>query len=92
MLKAQAIADLALMLTQVTSPDRAQDALRRAMRSAGLTNATNLSDADMHELLAALAAEGGPIQDLAVQIATYGIEAGRGSNLTSHRPTDQHAA
>lgn len=92
MLKAQAVADLALMLTQVTSPDRAQDAIRRALRSSGLTNATRISDADMHELLAALAAEGGPIQDLAVQIAIYGVEESGNLDFNFDRPADKNAA
>jgi len=91
MLKAQAVADLALMMTQVTSPDRAQEAIRRAIRSAGLTNATRVSEADMHELLAALAAEGGPIQELAVQIAINGVENTGGLNLGNLR-SDKSAA
>ena len=91
MLKAQAIADLALMMTQVTSPDRAQEAIRRAIRSAGLSNATRVSEADMHELLAALAAEGGPIQELAVQMAINGVEATGGLNI-GNLPTDRSAA
>jgi len=92
MLKAQAVADLALMLTQVTAPDRAQDAIRRALRSSGLSNATHITDADMHELLAALAAEGGPIQDLAVQIAIYGVEESGGLDFQFDHPTDKNAA
>ena len=91
MLKAQAVADLALMMTQVTSPDRAQEAIRRAIRSAGLTNATHVSEADMHEMLAALAAEGGPIQELAVQIAINGVE-GTGNLSVGNLPTDKSAA
>ncbi len=92
MLKAQAMADLALMLTQVTSPDRAQEAIRRAMRSSGLTNATRISDGDMQELLTALAAEGGPIQDLAVQIAIYGVEESGGIDFSLDRPSGKNAA
>ena len=92
MLKAQAVADLALMLTQVTSPDRAQDAIRRALRSTGLTNATHVSDTDMHELLAALAAEGGPVQDLAVQIAIYGVEESGALDFSFDRSSDKNAA
>lgn len=91
MLKAQAVADLALMMTQVTSPDRAQEAIRRAIRSAGLTNATRVSEDDMHELLAALAAEGGPIQELAVQIAINGTDATSGLNL-GNTSSDKSAA
>ncbi len=91
MLKAQAVADLALMMTQVTSPDRAQEAIRRAIRSAGLTNAVRVSEDDMHELLTALAAEGGPIQELAVQIAINGTEATGGLNL-SNISNDRSAA
>ncbi len=91
MLKAQAIADLALMMTQVTSPDRAQEAIRRAIRSAGLSNATRVSEADMHELLAALAAEGGPIQELAVQMAINGVDAVGGLKL-GNPPSDKSAA
>lgn len=91
MLKAQAIADIALMMTQVTSPDRAQEAIRRAIRSAGLSNATHVDENDMHELLAALAAEGGPIQELAVQIAINGVDHAGGLNLGT-LPSDRSAA
>ena len=91
MLKAQAVADLALMMTQVTSPDRAQEAIRRAIRSTGLSNATHVNESDMLELLVALAAEGGPIQDLAVQIAINGVEATGTLNL-GNLPSDKSAA
>jgi hypothetical protein len=92
MLKTQAVAELEAMLMRVTSADRARDAVRRAVRSSGLTHATRLSNNDLHELLAALAAEGGPIQDLAVEIAIYGIDDAGGIARDFRSPPDQDAA
>jgi hypothetical protein len=46
----------------------------------------------MQELLAALAAEGGPIQDLAVQIAVYGVEESGGIDFSFDRPSGKNAA
>ncbi len=75
MLKAQAVADLAIMLTGVISTDRAQQAIQRALRTTGLTYATRVDSDEFQQLLAALAAEGGPIQELAERIAMYSLAA-----------------
>jgi hypothetical protein len=91
MLKAQVVADLAIMMTPVTSPDRTQEAIRRAILSAGLTNATRVTEDDMHELLTSLATEGGLIPNLAVQIAINGADATSGLNL-SNLHSDKSAA
>jgi len=74
------------------SPDLAQEAIRRAMRSSRLTNATRVSDSDMQELLTALAAEGGPIQGRAVQIAIYGVEKSDDLDFSFDRPSGKNAA
>lgn len=99
MLKAQAIADLAIMLTGITSTDRAQEAIQRALRSTGLTHATKVDSDEFQQLLAALAAEGGPIQELAERIAMYSLAAAEQDMLNVSPiglgpvdPTDKSAA
>ena len=74
--KAQAIADLSMQLTQVTTPDTAAQLIQRALRLTGLTYVNTLTSADMNSLLSALAAEGGMIQSVAEQIAVNGIDDG----------------
>ena len=71
--KAQAVADLSLELASVTSAERALEIINRALRSTGLRHATQIDEADMQRLLVAVAAEGGPIQLMAEQIAINGI-------------------
>ena len=71
--KAQAVADLALELASVTSTERALEIINRALRATGLRHATTIDEADMQRLLIAVAAEGGPIQQMAEQIAIHGI-------------------
>ncbi|MEZ4501270.1 MAG: hypothetical protein R3C39_01445 [Dehalococcoidia bacterium] len=75
-MKAQVIADLALQLSEVTSVERTAEIVRRALRSTGLSNATLLDEGDVRELLTAIAAEGGLVQQLAEQIAIHGIDGG----------------
>jgi hypothetical protein len=75
-MKAQVVADLALQLSEVTSVERTAEIVRRALRSTGLSNATLLDERDVHDLLQAIAAEGGLVQQLAEQIAVFGIDAG----------------
>ena len=72
--KAQAVADLSLELASVTGTERALEIINRALRATGLTHATTISDAEMQNLLMAVAAEGGPIQQLAEQIAIHGAD------------------
>ncbi len=76
--KSQAIADLALQLAQATTPENALTMIQRALRMSGLTHVNSLTDADMNELLSALAAEGGMIQNIAEQIAVHGLESDMG--------------
>ena len=86
----EAIAELTLLLSCVTSEDRAGDAVRRALRSTGLAGRRNLDGADMQRLLAALAGEGGVIEQLAIQIAIDGIETTPSRRLPD--PPDRSAA
>jgi hypothetical protein len=88
MLKSQIVADLTLLLSGVTSVDRASAALQRAARRAGLSHAVTMDEGDLHHLLAALAAEGGPIQDIALQVAVQGMD-GPPEGVP---PTDRNAA
>lgn len=84
--KGQAIADLSLELSAVTTIERAQEIIQKALRVTGLSNSPVIDEQAMDSLLQAIAAEGGPIQELAEQIAVNGI-------LTSDGlPTDQDAA
>ena len=71
--KAQAVADLSLELANFTSPERAIEIINRALRASGLRHATTIDEAEMQRLLTAVAAEGGPIQLMAEQIAINGI-------------------
>ncbi len=84
--KGQAIADLSLELSAVTTIERAQEIIQKALRVTGLSNSPVIDEQAMDSLLQAIAAEGGPIQELAEQIAVNGILASDGI------PTDQDAA
>ena len=75
MFTSQAVADLALMLTGVTTAEHADRAIKQALRSAGLLDTPTMDEADMNRLLVALAAQGGLIEQLAVQIAVDGLGA-----------------
>ena len=72
--KAQAIADLSFELASVTSTERALDIINRALRMTGLASATMIDDAQMNQLLTAIAIEGGAIQEIAEQLAVHGID------------------
>ena len=72
--KSQAIADLSLALSRVTTADQSATLIRRALRVTGLTNASTISPLDMDALLEALAAEGGIVQALAEDIAANGLD------------------
>ena len=84
--KGQAIADLSLELTAVTTIERAQEIIQKALRATGLSNSPVIDENAMNSLLQAIAAEGGPIQQLAEQIALNGLLTPDGP------PTDQDAA
>jgi hypothetical protein len=71
--KAQAIADIAYQLSAITTPDRAASLIQRALRVTGLSHQSTITPDDVTELLRAIAAEGGPIQEIAQQIALYGL-------------------
>ncbi len=84
--KSQAVADLSIQLSSVTTAERAQQVIQRALRTAGLTNSPVIDEADPVALLQAIAAEGGAIQEIAEQIAVDGITIGEGMS------TDRDAA
>jgi hypothetical protein len=74
--KSQAVSELSIALTRVTTPDNALALIQRALRITGLSNATTLNNTDMSALLQALASEGGAIQELAQLIAINGVDDG----------------
>ena len=73
-LRSQVMADLAIQLSAVTSVENAINTVRRALRVTGLTNTPLLNETDVTHLLQAIAAEGGPLESIAQQIAVTGIE------------------
>ncbi len=81
--KAQAVADLSLELAGVTSAERALEIINRALRVTGLRHAITIDEADMQRLLVAIAAEGGPIQQMAEQIAIHGIDLDADADATA---------
>jgi len=84
--KGQAITDLSLELTAVTTSERGQEIIEKALRVTGLSKRPIIDESAMITLLQAIAAAGGPIQQLAEQIAVNGLLASDGL------PTDQDAA
>ena len=74
--KSQAISDLSIALSGVTTTDNALTLIQRALRVTGLSNATTIGNTDMNALLQALASEGGAIQELAELIAINGLDTG----------------
>ena len=75
MFTSQAVADFALLLTSVTTVEEADIAIKRALRATGLLNTPAVDDDDIARLLVALAAQGGPIEEMAVQLAIHGLGA-----------------
>ena len=75
MFTSQAVADFALLLTSVTTVEEADSAIKRALRATGLQNTPTVDDEDISRLLVALAAQGGPIEEMAVQLAIHGLGA-----------------
>jgi hypothetical protein len=71
--KSQAVAELTAALTRALPADEASALVRRALRSTGLTHAQTVTPQDTYALLCALAAEGGPVQELAEYIAVHGL-------------------
>ncbi len=74
MFTSQAVADIAMMLTSVTSVEHADRAITQALRSTGLLSTPTVDQQDIDRLLVALAAQGGPIETIAVQLAIHGSE------------------
>ncbi len=71
--KSQAIADLSLQLSEVTTVERTQEIIQRALRATGLTNSPTLDETQLNELLQAISVEGGAIQEIAEQVAISGL-------------------
>ncbi len=74
MFTSQAFADLTLLLARVTTPARAGRTVARALRQTGLAEAATLDERDLQRLLAALAAQEGPLEQAAVQLAIDGLD------------------
>ena len=74
MFKSQAVANIAFMLSGVSSVDVANAAITRALRATGLLSASTLDETELLTLLTALAAEGGPMQQIAMEIAVNGLD------------------
>ena len=75
MFTSQAVADFALLLTSVTTVEEADIAIKQALRTTGLLYTPTVDDDDISRLLVALAAQGGPIEEMAVQLAIHGLGA-----------------
>ena len=71
--KSQAVAELTAALARALPADEATALMRRALRSTGLTHTQTVTPDDTYALLCALAAEGGPVQELAEYIAIHGL-------------------
>ena len=71
--KTQAVAELTAALTRALPADEAATLIRRALRLTGLTHVETVTPEDTYALLCALAAEGGPVQELAEYIAVHGL-------------------
>ena len=74
--KSQAVAELTAALTRALPADEAASLIRRALRLTGLSHAETVTPEDTYALLCALAAEGGPVQELAEYIAVHGLGTG----------------
>lgn len=94
MLMSHAIADLAILLSMVTGADGAREAIDRALRETGLSRAQTLSDNDLELLLASIAADGGPLEQFARQIAMAGLDEHGGAGMSTRitDPSDRSAA
>lgn len=92
--KGQAVADLSIQLSSVTTVERAQEIIQRALRATGLSNSPIIDDTEMGTLLQAIAAEGGAIQEIAEQIAVDGLTGGdvAGGGVAGGVTDDQDAA
>lgn len=81
MFTSQAVADLAFMLSSATSVDAANSAITRALRAAGLAESPTLDEAQYLRLVSELAAQGGLVEQMAIQFAVNGLGT---SGTTSH--------
>jgi hypothetical protein len=86
---AEATSELTMLLSCVTSTERAGAAVERPLLATGLAGRRSLDGADMQRLLTALAMEGGAIEQIATQIAVEGIEP---PSTQTFDPTDRTAA
>ncbi len=73
MFTSQAVADLAFMLSSTTSVDAADTAITRALRAAGLAESPTLNQEQYLRLVTELAAQGGMVEQMAIQFAIDGL-------------------
>jgi hypothetical protein len=94
MLMSRAIADLAILLSMVTGADRAREAIDRALKETGLSRARTMTEADFDLLLAAIASDGGPLEQFARRIASAGLDDDGAAAMTTDivDPSDRSAA
>ncbi|MQA00181.1 MAG: hypothetical protein GEU80_12795 [Dehalococcoidia bacterium] len=71
MRKSEALDNVSFLLTSVTNARRGQEAVARAELVAGLSETDTLDEHQLLALLDTLAAEGGPIQRKAEEIASW---------------------
>lgn len=69
MFLSQAVADLQLLLAGVTTPEHARDMVHDALKRSGLSREPLVTEAELRQLLAAIAAEGGVVTEVAEQLA-----------------------
>lgn len=69
MFLSQAVADLQLLLAGVTTPEHARDMVHDALKRSGLSREPLVTEAELRQLLAAIAAEGGVVTEIAEQLA-----------------------
>ena len=86
MFTSQAVADLAFMLSGMTSVDAADTAITRALRATGLAESPTLDTEQYLRLVTELAAQGGVIEQMAMQFAVNGLgEPSGGASANSSR-------
>ncbi len=69
MFLSQAVADLQILLAGVTTPEHARDMVHDALERSGLSREPSVTEAELRQLLAAIAAEGGIVTEIAEQLA-----------------------
>ena len=78
MFTSQAVADLAFMLSGMTSVDAADIAITRALHASGLAEAPTVDAEQYLRLVTELAAQGGVIEQMAMHFAINGMGAPSG--------------